>query len=360
MAQKLYIQNLVKKYQNFFTPNAEVYAAGQKIEVSETLRLETVEVVSGVCGEPDMAVVVYRADRMGSKGVEAVEKHLDVGEKMEIKAGYGDCLARIFLGYLHEVKVCCGEGEFVEYTLLCFDVKGLMKKNSSFQASGKKKAQQVLDDILDTGVYGFLIEKKSLDALPADFNLDCVVRGDTHYDWLCRLASYLDYEFYCWCGEFVFRKAGKNTEEAVKLTREYGLREVSLTASMEKQTGSVQVNAYNRGDERIQAVESRKASSGPFLGRLNQTLQGCSRVLWDMGLESAKQASASARTVMERNQRHCLRMEAVNCGIPELKPGMGIGIEEKTESLSGVLYAEEVEHILDDRGYRTIVRGARK
>lgn len=359
MAQKLNIKTLAKKYNNFFKPNAEVYASNQEIQVTKNLRLERVEVVSGVGVEPDMAVMVYRADRIGNTGVNELEKHLNAGEKVEVKAGYGDTLTRIFLGYLHEIKVHCSQEKTVEYTLVCLDVKGLMRKNSSFQISGKKKAQQMLDDILNEATYSFLIEKKNKDDLPADFNQDCIIRGDTHYDWLCSLAEYVDYEFYCCRGELFFRKAQKDTTVMLELSREYGLRSVSTVVSVEGQLGSVQVNGYNRNDAKITGSERRAGVSGPFLQKLNKTLQGCGRVIRDMELETGKQAALRAKAIMNRSLRKCSRMEAENIGIPDLLPGVCVSIDEgNVKSLSGTIYVEEVEHILDERGYRTVVRGA--
>ena len=248
---KLTGKRLAEKYGDFLYPVAKVIADGWEMPGEGVCCLESAEVISSVGKEPHMAVLIYRVDKFPAEYLAELEGYLQVGQKMEIKAGYGEKTERIFLGYLHETEVCDLMRDYVEYTLICLDVKGLMKKNSVFQVSGAKKAQQILDEIVSDSGYGFLVEKKSVSALPGSMNQDCVVRGNTHYDWMCSLAEYLDYEFFCGQGELIFRKSGEGAGDTVELTAEYGLQAVQATASAAGQTGSVSVYSYNRKDEKI-------------------------------------------------------------------------------------------------------------
>ena len=189
-------KNLADKYDDFLDPCVRIMTPAGEITLTDGVYLERAEVFSTVGMKPDMAVVVYQADKYSEQDVTGIEKYFDVGQKIEIKAGYGDNVSRIFQGYLHQVEMEDSMQEYVEYTLICLDVKGLMKKNSVFQISGTKKTQQILNDILNMGCYGSFVEKKEIDPLPKELNPDCVIRGETHYDWLCSLASGLDYEFF--------------------------------------------------------------------------------------------------------------------------------------------------------------------
>ena len=354
-------KTLADKYGDFLYPEAEVIAAGRKISGNEFLYLESVEVNSSVGKEPDMAVLVYRVDKLPVKNQSDLEGYLKVGEKMEVKAGYDGQMSRIFLGYLHQVEVCDLAQGFLEYTLVCLDVKGLMKKNSVFQVSGAGKLQQIRDDILGDKCYRFLVEKKSISPLPEKLNQVCVVRGDTHYDWLCNLAEYLDYEFFCGTGEVVFRKAGEGNGELVELNAEYGLQAVRAVTSMTGQTGSVSVWGYNRKDERIVGTARWEGNQDVFSGKMGQALQNFSLKIWDMEMETGEQASALAQAVMSRAKVQCSRLEAVTIGIPELRPGSSAEItDENVACLSGTIYVEEVCHLLDWKGYRTVVRGPRR
>lgn len=364
MAQKLNIKSLAEKYQDFNDPNVKVMISEKEVAVSDEVFLEMVEVTSSVGEEPNMAVLLYQVSCIGATAISTMESHLNVGVKVEVKAGYGEELTRIFLGYLHEIKVTGYKGDTVEYALVCLDVKGLMKKVSSFQISGKKKAQEMLDEILDTSAYKFLIEKKSVDTLPSSFNQDCVIRGETHYDWLCALSKYLNYEFFCSRGELYFQKAMKDTTVILELNRKYGLQEVCSTVSMAGQFGSVQVVGYNRKDEKVSGISQWKTVSGSFTQKLKQSLQGCERVFWDKELETGEQASDRAEAIMKRISGQCSRMRAVNVGIPELCPGVCVEIaksDEKSDvtSLLGTIYVEETVHLLNRNGYRTIVEGTR-
>lgn len=355
---KLTGKALAEKYGDFLYPTVTVIAGGREMPKEGAGYLESAEVDSSVGKQPDMAVLVYRAEKFPAKNLTELEEYLEIGQKMEIRAGYGERVKRIFLGYLHQIEMTDLMQDYVEYTLVCLDVKGLMKKNSVFQVSGAKKTQQILEEIVNESGYGFLIEKKSISALPGHMNQDCVVRGNTHYDWLCSLAEYLNYEFFCGLGELVFRKAGEGAGDTVELTAEYGLQAVQAVASAAGQTGSVSVYGYNRKDEKIVGSAEWGSSGNPFTGKLSGTLGGLSVKRWDMELETGEQASAAARAAMDRAKSGCFRREAVTIGIPELVPGIHVTVtDENAASLSGALYAEEVCHYLDGRGYRSVVRG---
>lgn len=358
--QKTSGKALAEKYKNFQNPVLKVFTEGKELKLGDGMYLGSAEVVSSVKKEPDMAVLTYLVERIFSESIGQFEKVLALGQKMEVKAGYGTAVSRIFLGYLHEISVSDAGAGYLEYTLICLDVKGLMKKNSAFLASGAKKAQQVLDELLKTKNYSELLERKSVTPIPANLNQECVVGGETDYDWLCDLAKRLDYEFFCGRGEFVFRKAGQAGGEALELTGEYGLLHVKLVVSMEGQTGGVQVAAHNRQDEKLSGSAQWQGESVPFGGKLKQKLKGFSLSLWDMGAETGEQAKLAAQNRMARSVRKCARMEAQNLGLPELVPGICIKItDDAAKSLCGSIYIEEAEHCLDERGYRTIVRGYR-
>lgn len=352
---------LADKYKDFLYPVMSVAAAGREIPENEFWHLENAEVNASVKKEPDMAVLVYRADKLPEDSRSTLESYFEVGQKMEIRAGYDKKKSRIFLGYLHQLEICDLMEGYVEYTLICLDVKGLMKRNSVFQISGAQKVQQVLEDILEDEGYQFLVEDTDISPLPDKLNLNCVIRGNTHYDWLCSLADYLNFEFYGGRGELMFKKAGEGNGETVELTGEYGLTAVQAVVSVAEQTGSVSVYGYNRKDEAIMGSAKWAGGGQVFTHKLGQTLQGLSVKIWDPELDTSEQAAAAAQAAMARSQAQCCRLEALCLGIPELEPGIQAEItDENVSSLSGIIYVEEVCHQLDWQGYRSIVRGRRK
>lgn len=357
---KISAKSLAEKYNLFLDPCVKVIAAGEEIPAGEGVYLERAEVISSVGMEPDMAVLVYRAEKFSEQDFGQLEKYLEVGQKMEIETGYGDRAARIFLGYLHEVEAVDFLQDYVEYTLICLDVKGLMKKNSTFQISGSKKAQQIMNDILKETCYAGFVTGKKISALPEKLNLDCVISGETHYDWLSSLAAYLDYEFFCGGGELTFRKSRSAGADFLELSVEYGLQEVRGTVTMTEQTGSIQICGYNRKDEKLLGKADWPGIPGPFGKKLKEALKGCVLTLPDMELETGEQASQRAEAAMSQRVGKCSCLRAVTIGIPELLPGICVEIDSGiVTSLSGRIYVEEVRHLLDESGYRTTVEGAR-
>lgn len=360
MAEKWNGNSLARKYGDFVDPCVKVRIGGKEVICGEGQYIEEVRVFSSVGRDADMAVITYWVGEDGKKKINSLEGFLQVGQKTEIWAGYGNCVTRIFLGYLHEITAAGREGGDVAYTLICLDVKGLMQKNNCFARAAGKSLGQQLTEILNTAVYAPYIEKKSIDKLPSCFAEEPLIFGETHYDWICALAQSADFEFYCGRGELCFRKAQKDDSVLVKLNGQYGLLKVRVTVTLQEQTGSVRIYGYNRKDQKIMASHSRKTVPGPFADRINQTLLSCRKVLWDMELEDGEQASERAKAFMDRSLRKCSRMEAVNIGIPELAPGSCVLVESADmTSLSGKFYVEEAEHVIDRRGYRTILRGSR-
>lgn len=359
MAGTTNARELADKYKDFAFPCLQVWVKGRQISTDTECVLERAEVLSTLEREPDMAVVVYSV-RAGAAH-SSIESTLDLGEKVELKAGYGESLLRVFLGYLHEIQVYdCGQGLW-EYTLFCLDVKGLMKKNSSYQASGSRKTQQILTDILNTPCYKGFMEKQDIGTLPKFLNQDCVIKGETHYDWLCALADRLGYGFFCDRGELVFKELQKNKADTFRLTREYGLQAVRMVTTLTGQTGSIQINGYNRKDEKIAGSAKWPGAGGPFGRTAERLLKNCAYVFWNLELETREQADHQAKIFMDRTVKNCARLEALHIGIPELRPGVCVSVnEEKASSLSGVLYVDQTTHIWDGGGYRTVVRGARK
>lgn len=354
-------KSLAEKYKNFQAPCVRVFADGKEVLTGDGIYLEKAEVISSVGMEPDMAVLLYRAGKLSRQDFSAVEKYWRVGQRMEVQAGYGDAVLRIFLGYLHEVEETDFLQDFVEYTLVCLDVKGLMKKNSVLRTSGNGNTQQLIKDILGSACYGGLIEEKRVDTLPGYADREHMVSGETHYEWLCRLAARLNCEFFCGRGRAVFQRAQKAGAQTVELTEEYGLLEVRGTVTMAGQTGSIQVCGYNRGDETIAGAAEWPGVCGPFGERMKQALQGCALTLLDTGLETGEQAEALAKAQMKRMAAGASRMRAVTVGIPELEPGLSAQITDRgVASLSGRIYVEEVCHRFDESGYVSDIRGRRE
>lgn len=353
-------KSLAEKYNDFLEPCVKIITSVGEIPSGEAVCLEKAEVISSVGVEPDMAIVTYRADKYAQQDFMQVEKYLDTGQKVEIKAGYGNQVSTVFLGYLHQVEMEDFLQEYVVYTLICLDVKGLMMKNNLFRTSGARKAGQVLNDILNDGRYGSFVKGRTIDSLPEKLNPDCVFAGETHYDWVCALASRGDYEFFCGGGNMVFRKARKTDGDVVELSSEYGLQGIRGIVTMAGQTGCIQVCGYNRQDKTISGKADWPGVPGAFTAKLKQSLKRHMLIYQDTEPDTQEEAEKRAKALMDHMAGKCTRIEAATIGLPELLPGICAEIlHEEAPSLSGKIYVEEVRHLLDEGGYTTSVAGVR-
>ena len=71
---------LADKYQDFLYPVITITAAGREIPESEFWHLDSAEVTASVKREPDMAVLVYRADKLPEDSRSTLEGYLSVGQ----------------------------------------------------------------------------------------------------------------------------------------------------------------------------------------------------------------------------------------------------------------------------------------
>lgn len=356
MAEKYTAKALGEKYGSFNTPVLHVYIGGKELETGDKLLFLNARVISSVNKEPDMAVLTYRL----LHGAPGMEGKFQAGARLEIEAGYGDRTKRIFLGYLHEVDSVLYGNRYVEYTLAGLDVKGLMKKNSGFEIFEAKEPWRVLEDILDNGMYGFLIEEKDVDTLPESFSHGGVIKGETHFEWISSLAEYTGYSFYCGNGRACFKKA-LSCDARLETGFEYGVRKIRNRASLSGQHGCIRVEGYNRRDEKFCGTKRWRAPGGPYTGKMQEILGGSEGTFWSMGLQEPRQAAERAGILMERERLQCSEMEVVSVGLPELRPGMEVTVSGGLYPLlGGTFYVREAEHILDERGYTTVVRGSRK
>lgn len=358
MAEKFTIRSLADKYKDFTSPSAAVLLDGGEIETDEGIRLEQVEVHTAVFAEPSMAILYYRVSNIGTQYTSRVESKACVGSRLEVKAGYGQSLTRIFYGYVHEVSAAWYGEEYTVYELVGLDVKGLMQLNNVFGTSSSKKTQQIVSDILNHEMYLPFLESREEEQLPACMNDICMISGESHYEWLCRLAEYLHYEFFIVNGKLFFRRAGRKAGEATELSWEFGLQQIRSFATMSSRAACIRAAGYGKKGERILGRAERKAAAGPFSGKA-ASLAG-SRLYLDMSLSSQEQADYRAKALMQETEDGYGGMEAVCVGIPELVPGGFIRITDRNKgSLSGVIYVEEVTHRLGADGYLTTVKGRR-
>ncbi len=359
MTDSFEMEALAKKYGDFTSPTVQVLIADTELKTEEGLWLEQAEVMASVFYEPDMAVLYYGVRSAVSK-VQKLEKRLALGRKIEIRAGYGKEVLRIFYGYIHEISVRREEKDFMEYELICLDVKGLMRLNSTYGISGTRKTEQVLSAVLGDAMYAPFIEGKTVEKLPASMNEPCMLGGETHYEWLCRLADYLQYSFFINRGRLYFGPDRKDTGIMTKLSENCVIHRICTTATLSDQAGVIEVNGFNREDERLFARAYFKAPGGPFEQELKRVLSGSRRVCSAGFLSANEQASVRAKALMHKAVKACSGMEIVAEGVPEMQPGAYIKVADNiSESFSGRIYVEEVSHKLGADGYRMVIKGHR-
>lgn len=352
------MRQLAEEYDGFVDPSAEILVDGSILKGEDGLWLEQIKITSSVFHEPDSAMLHYLVRT--PECVKKMENLLCAGSRIEIKTGYGKSVMRVFYGYIHEISVRAGTGDIIGYTILCMDVKGLMRLNSVYGISGVKRTDRILSEILNDGMYAPFIESRKVEKLPGCMNGGCFIRGDTHYDWLCGLADFLHFSFSANNGRLYFGPAGKDGDIVTELAAGCGVGRIETCVTLSGQTGSVEVSGFNGKDEKLSALERWKAPGGPFERKLPGLLSHSSRVYSAFSISTDEQAAYRARALMRRMEEDCSKMEIEAAGIPQMQPGIFIKVKtDAINSLSGKIYVEEVTHSLGADGYSMVVKGRR-
>lgn len=370
---KYQFDKLKAKYGNFELPMINVTVEGKGFEQNKAGMIigdAEVDLTSGY----EASEAVYRIynctdEKDGTYLYEDLKPYILLGSVSVIEMGYEGALEEVFRGFTARVEFTCGEGEIpcVEVTLM--DIKGAMMAGKFEKQLCAASYGEAVKEILQKQVYQGLSSKGLLEKAAVTETPDKNTGGgndtarvemtaESDYEFIVKAARKFNYEFYTELGTVYFRKAKAGDTVLMEL----GLEEGILSYRAAYDIRGIIREAEARGpDDGKGAVISAKESCRNKLSygsKVNQILDSSSRICIDSSIHTKEEASARAKSVLERAAWQFGSLECECIGIPILCPGYYIEISGLGTGPDNQYYLTGVRHILSgDKGYYTCLRG---
>ena len=347
------------KYYNFYAPSFEVICGlfgkteivkkegmaitGLKVEKS----LEKSDMCSfSVCNAYDMASSDFKKDWL--------EKHLAIGNFIEVKMGYGDRLESVFKGLITSVKFDFPSGGSPSISVECHDKSYLMMKHKLSFAWHFMPYSAIA--IILAGLYG-------LDFV-VDFSVDIhdtvQQENESNYSFLQRLAKKIGYEFFISGDTLYFRipyVGNLNPITTLKWGR--SLKSFAPQFDLNEQACAVVTRGFSEmldmaviglaGYVTVPGIDGQKIKNvmkNIFMGNVID-------YEYDIGITSFFEAEAVALLKMGERLMKSLSGSGECIGLPELSPGRFIKIDGLGSQLNSTYYITSVTHTISESGYST-------
>jgi len=342
------IDQLEKKYRNFFAPAYEISVNGSKI--SDKLAVTDLKVETSIEATSDSFTFrIVNAYDIANSEFDYLDT-FELGKTIDIKLGYVDKLVAVFSGYITSVITEFQEGQAPALIVRGMDVSYLMMKGSKSRSWNKKKYSDVVSEIAKE--YG---AKAIADATTTQFPTISQSRVND-YHFIQQLANLVNYDFFVVGKNIYFRKP--LTAMTPVLTLELGktLRSVSVDWNLADQITEVTVRGWN--DKELKTFEGKsstitKLGSNSKTGKDVLASQGTFTENIYTNVASQDEAKSYADAILSRRSMKLVSGNGECIGIPEIRAGRYIKLDGLGKKLNQPYYLISATHVYDDDGYIT-------
>lgn len=359
-------ESLQTKYDGFQTPTAVIKINDRNV-TDEKLPFQVSDIeVDLTCGyEASIASFniynVYSTVK-GQFETEEIQKYIYLGSKVEIYLGYGTTARLVFVGVIAKVAYQMLEHEVPCIQVTSMDAKSIMMAGNYSRQLKATQFTEAAKEILMRAPYARLQSKgiikniqvsqpvlqASVGGASADRTIEMVAESD--YEFLVKLAKKNNYEFFCECGDVIFRKAKSVQTPLFTLTPSRGIYSFEVEYDI---TGLVEtIYARSTDPSKAKLIESKgKFSNKISLGnKAKPLIKGSERVYIDPTISSKEEAQDRVDRLMEDMSFRYGTLTCDMVGIPEMKPGYFLDMQCMGEGPSNVFYMVGVHHSLRGSG----------
>lgn len=353
---------LSKKYDQFLAPSFEIKVGSTEL-VSGHVNVRNLEVeinADGTAGGCSFTIE-GEFDVKTKKWNNALLSTIKVGEKLLVSGGYVK-RKELFYGYVDDYSIDYPEDGPPRITVTGLDGLGFLMSLCEPIYAGQRKANEVVQTILNKSVSAGFAKKVTVGAL-SGFETPIIKEHVDHWKFLNTLAARYGATLAVIDGEMIFDTVLTSTSPLIKLTMGVGLHNFQKRVSLAKQVGKVEVWGRDVNQKPIKGVASSVSVGG----------KGKSAAELVSGLKNAvlREYNEYARTQEEckklaENRLNGIAMGFVSgygscIGLPELIPGRYIEIDGADQQINGIYFVSKVRHIFGWNGYITEfeVRGAK-
>jgi phage protein D len=334
--------SLWNNYEQFDIPFIELKIDGNDLAIMENCTVAETVVTCSCENQANCAAVTISTKPEENELLPI----LQIGAKAEILLGYSKKLTLVFCGYLHELTVIEDETG-IKYRLFCLDCKSLMALGGFAKRQEEKNLSDVISAILSDSRYTPFYSSKTVDTIPAAFNLPAAVIEESDYAFLCRWADLLGFHFYLDADKLFFiSNADAPNAPQVELEQEQGIISSETTASLSNQVKKVTLVSFDDNGTRVAVSKDRPSEKGIAKNSLSSVL-GTDKIFLYPTFREESQLEYMKEARMKEIHREYCRLDAVCIGLPELSPLGKLNFKGECFRIT------QAVHRFDETGYKT-------
>jgi phage protein D len=346
--EQFQMEQLEKKYRNFFAPAYEILVDGTKI--ADEIAVSSIRIETTIESTADsFSFRISNAYDIAQSELKWVDK-FTLGKTIDIKLGYVDKYVLVFSGYITSVTADFPNGSSPGIIVRGMDLSYLMMKGTKSRTWNKKKYSDIVKEIASE--YGATAK---VDATTTEFpaisqsNID-----DFHF--IQHMANMVNYDFFMVGKNLYFRKALTAMTPVLILELGKSLQSLSIDMNLADQITEVSVRGWD--DKELKVVEGKsgtiqKLGSGAKTGKDLLAGQGTFTEYIYTNVSAQEEAKSYADALLNKRSMKLISGGGECIGIPDIRAGRYIKLNGLGTKFNQPYYLVSVTHIYDDDGYIT-------
>ena len=356
-------KSLEDKYDGFRAPAFEVSVGGTKLDSSKFhFSSITVDIDAGTGAGGCSFTVEAQYDYEGSKWNNSLLDTIQVGQKIEIKAGYVSKKS-VFFGFVDDFTINYSAESAPSLSVNGIDAKGYLMNASDRKYMQEKSTATVVKEILNDCVSKGYAKKVTVGTIK-DFDVELIQEEMDDYHFLCFLAKVYNMVFTVIDGEIVFDQLMQKTSKLLELNMGVSLLQFSKTVSLRNQVGKVVVYGIDPKTLKPisgEATDSSVSGAGSEAGDIAKGFNGIVQKEINFFVQTPEECKELAQAIFDQRAYSFVSGKGRCVGIPELIPGRYITLKGFDKSAADNYFISKVTHEFSDDGYYTSfeVKGAK-
>lgn len=362
------MDDLKKKYDNFFAPAFEINVNGQDLIEKLHLSIKDLNVDQSVNIEENGVASFTVVGFYEQKDTRQINKSLLTKillpmQPVTIKTGYSLKRKEVFQGVIYERTVTVNTEDMVSCRVTCVDAKGLMRQNKRVESHMNADSKSALVTKL-LQPYAKFFNKKTVESTPKFEKARTIHQfGLSDYDFITKLAQEEGMEFFVVDGELYFGPPLQSTEPILEISLEDNILEVGQTFSLTGIFTKMGIYGYNQDNNENKTAQAASVSLKVGEGKIaadyikEAGLEVDYAQALQMNTQSEVDIAELSKTVLWQNSMLFVKLNLEIIGIPELIPGRILRLKNIAVGVNNDYYIAKVSHQINTNGYTTFLEG---
>lgn len=355
--------DLEDSYGNFLAPTFKVKVGGKELDSAKfhfssiTVDIDA-EQGAGGCS----FTVEAQYDYEGSKWDNSLLDTIQVGEKIEIEAGYVTT-KEVFYGFVDDFTINYSAESSPSLSVNGIDAKGFLMNAKDRKYMSEKSTAAVVKEILGECVSKGYAKKITVGTIK-DFEAELIQDDMDDFRFICFLAETYNMCFTVINGEIVFDNLMKNTKEVIELEMGVNLLSFSKSISLRDQVGKVIVYGIDPKTLKPisgEASDTSASGAGKEAGDMAKGFNGIIEKEVNFFVQTPEECKELAQARFDQKAYRFVKGKGRCIGIPEIIPGRYISLKGFDKTASDKYFISKVTHEYSEEGFFTSfeVKGAK-